>query len=67
MMIQEFSNVAMQDRRREAAELQRQHKAETLQRQGATPRGGLSTPSDRLRRLPLPSFMARVFRTASAP
>ena len=67
MLIQELSNATMQERGREAAELQRQHEAETLQRQGATPRGGLSKPSNRLRRLLPPSFMARVFRTASVP
>ena len=65
MMTQEFLNAVMQERTREAAELQRRYQARKLKGRDAAPRGGLSLP--RLRRLPLPSCVARGFRTASAP
>ena len=67
MLTQELFDAVTQERMREAAELQRRHKAEALQGQGAPPRGGLSLPGIRLRRLPLASFVARAFRTASVP
>lgn len=63
MTTPELVGAVMQERMREAAELRRQQEARDLQEQGATPRGGLSL--ERIRRLLLPSFMTRGFRTAS--
>ena len=67
MLTHELLQAAMQERMREAAELRRQREAEALCGQDASPRGGLSRPRLRLWRLPLPSFVARSFRTASVP
>ncbi len=63
MVTPELFQAAMQERMRAAAELQLQNEARALQGQGASPRGGRSRP--RFRGLPLPSFVARRFRTAS--
>lgn len=63
MITQELMETVMRERMWEAAQLQRQQQAEALQEQDATPRVGLSR--QRIRRLPLLSFMARGFRTAS--
>ena len=63
MVTPELIQATMQERMRAAAELEFQTEARALQEQGASPRGGLSRP--RFRGLPLPSFVARRFRTAS--
>ena len=63
MVTPELFQAAMQERMREAAELHLQNEARALQGQGASPRSGLSRL--RFQGLPLPSFVARRFRTAS--
>ena len=63
MVSQELVNAVMQERAREAAELGRIQEAQREQEQAATPRSGLFT--QRIRRLPLLSFVTRGFRTAS--
>ncbi len=63
MVTQELLNAVMQEWVQEAVEIQRQSEALAIEEQGATPRGGLFR--QRIRGLPLPSFMARGFRTAS--
>lgn len=65
MVLPELVETAMQERLREAAQLRRQHEALKLQGQAAPPRGGLSPRP--ARGLPLLSFVARGFRTASVP
>ncbi len=65
MLTQEVFDAVMQERRREATELQRQQKAEVLRRRGATPRSGPSSIGHRLGRLSFSSFVTRVFRSAS--
>lgn len=65
MLAPEMFEAAMQERMREAAELQRQQEAEAIQQQDQPPRGSL--PGVRFWRLPLLTFVARVFRTASVP
>ena len=64
MYTQELVQAMIEDRAREAAELQRQRRALDALGRSASPR---REPSRRIvRRLPIPSFVARVFRTASA-
>ena len=61
MYTQELVQAIVEDRRREAVQIQRQAQAEKALRRSASPRG---VPSpERQRRL---SFVARAFRTASA-
>ncbi len=63
MVMQEFSDAVIQERIREAAELRRQQEALALTGRGATPRSGpFRQPT---RRLPLRTFLARVFPMAS--
>jgi hypothetical protein len=61
----EVVHAVVQERMRQAAAIEREHQARTLARGTATPRSGLSQP--RQGRLPLPSFMTRLFPKASAP
>ena len=65
MLTPEMFEAAMQERMRQAAELQRQREGEAIQQQDQPPRGSL--PGVRFGRLPLPAFVARLFRTASVP
>ena len=65
MLTQEVFDAVMQERSRDATELQRQHKAEVLRRRGATPRSGPSSLGNRLGRRSLFALVTRAFRSAS--
>lgn len=62
MVTQELVKAVMQERMREAAQLQLERRARTRHGEAASPRRALSLP--RIRRLSIPSFVACAFRSA---
>ena len=63
MLTPELMAAVMEERVREAMEVRRQHEAQELLGEGAAPRRGLSLK--RISRLPVLSFVAHRFWTAS--